>query len=79
MIEIKNLYAKVVDTDIEILKGQKRDIEKNTSDIRYNMKAFRSELLKIKDTPDDTQFEHLKNLIKDFERMNPSTSSGQAG
>jgi DNA repair exonuclease SbcCD ATPase subunit len=66
-----------IKSDIEILKGQKRDIEKNTSDIRYNMKAFRSELLKIKDTPDDTQFEHLKNLIKDFEKKEDIKSTNK--
>ena len=66
-----------IKSDIEILKGQKRDIEKNTSDIRYNMKAFRSELLKIKDTPDDIQFEHLKNLIKDFEKKEDIKSTNK--
>ena len=56
-----------IKSNIETLRGEKRDIEKKTSDIKYNMKSFKAELLKIKDAPNDSQFTHLKNLIKDFE------------
>jgi len=56
-----------IKSNIETLRGEKGDIEKKTSDIKYNMKSFKSELLKIKDAPNDSQFTHLKNLIKDFE------------
>ena len=54
-------------TNIDTLKEDKRIIEKKANDIRYNMKTFKTELLKLKDTPDDQQFEHLKTLIEDFE------------
>ena len=57
-----------IKSNVSKLRSEKGDIEKKMSDIRYNMKSFKSELLKIKDTPDDSQFEHLKNLIKDFEK-----------
>ncbi len=52
---------------IDTLRSDKRSIEQQATDIRYNMKSFKTELLKIKDTPDDSQFDHLRNLIKDFE------------
>ena len=57
-----------IKSNVSKLRSEKGDIEKKISDIRYNMKSFKSELLKIKDAPDDSQFEHLKNLIKDFEK-----------
>lgn len=56
-----------VKLNIDTLKEDKASIEKKANDIRYNMKTFKSELLKIKEAPDDSQFTHLKNLIKDFE------------
>ena len=56
-----------VKLNIDTLKEDKATIERKASDIRYNMKTFKSELLKIKEAPDDSQFTHLKNLIKDFE------------
>lgn len=54
-------------TNIDELKENKRILEKRANDIRYNMKTFKTELLKLKDAPNDQQFEHLKTLIKDFE------------
>ena len=56
-----------IKSSIDDLKSNKRNIEERATDIRYSMKTFKSELLKIKGTPDDSQFEHLKNLITDFE------------
>ena len=41
------------------------------------MRSFRTELLKIKDTPDDSQFEHLKSLIKDFEEKESVKSTNK--
>lgn len=63
-------FKETLDTvklNIDTLKEDKASIEKKANDIRYNMKTFKSELLKIKEAPDDSQFTHLKNLIKDFE------------
>ena len=64
-----------VKSNIDQLRINKNVLEQRASDIRYNMKSFKSELLKIKDTPDDSQFEHLKTLITDFEQKE-STKSG---
>jgi DNA repair exonuclease SbcCD ATPase subunit len=64
-----------IKSNIETLRADKRSIESKTNDIKYNMKTFKAELLKIKDTPDDAQFEHLKSLIKDFEEKEGTKSS----
>lgn len=66
-----------IKSNVEILRGQKKDIEKKATDIKYNMRSFRAELLKIKDTPDDSQFEHLKSLIKDFEEKESIKSTNK--
>ena len=66
-----------IKSNVEILRGQKKDIEKKATDIKYNMRSFRTELLKIKDTPDDSQFEHLKSLIKDFEEKESIKSTNK--
>jgi exonuclease SbcC len=69
-LSIKSLKEALdsIKSNISKLRSEKGDIESKTSDIKYSMKSFKSELLKIKETPDDSQFEHLKNLIKDFEK-----------
>ena len=69
-LSIKSLKETLdsIKSNISKLRSEKGDIESKTSDIKYSMKSFKSELLKIKETPDDSQFEHLKNLIKDFEK-----------
>tara|TARA_B110000285_G_scaffold27739_1_gene27451 strand:- start:594 stop:2264 length:1671 start_codon:yes stop_codon:yes gene_type:complete len=66
-----------IKSNVEILRGQKKDIEKKATDIKYSMRSFRTELLKIKDTPDDSQFEHLKSLIKDFEEKESVKSTNK--
>lgn len=66
-----------VKLNIDTLKEDKASIEKKANDIRYNMKTFKSELLKIKEAPDDSQFTHLKNLIKDFELKEDTKSKSK--
>lgn len=66
-----------VKLNIDTLKEDKATIEKKANDIRYNMKTFKSELLKIKEAPDDSQFTHLKNLIKDFELKEDTKSKSK--
>jgi len=67
--QIKEQKGKIDDSKsrIDNLTEKKKDIESRSSDIKYSMQKLKEEFIKIKDTSDDTQFEHLKNLIKDFE------------
>ena len=78
-LNIKSLKEKLdsIKSNISKLRSERGDIERKTSDIKYSMKSFKSELLKIKETPDDSQFEHLKNLIKDFEKKESVKSSSK--
>ena len=57
-LSIKSLKEALdsIKSNISKLRSEKGDIESKTSDIKYSMKSFKSELLKIKETPDDSQF-----------------------
>lgn len=59
------------------LKTKRSEIEGKITDVKYNMKTMKSELLKLKDTPDDKQFEHLKNLISEFETKETEKSTSK--
>ena len=59
------------------LKTKRSEIEGKITDVKYNMKTMKSELLKLKDTPDDKQFEHLKNLISEFETKEAEKSTSK--
>ena len=78
-LSIKSLKEALdsIKSNISKLRSEKGDIESKTSDIKYSMKSFKSELLKIKETPYDSQFEHLKNLIKDFEKKESVKSTSK--
>lgn len=71
-IELDTLNALISD-----LRDKKSEIEGKINDVKYNMKAMKSELLKLKDTPDDKQFEHLKNLIGEFETKEAEKSTSK--
>ena len=49
------------------LSSTKKDIESRAVDIKYSMHSLKNELVKIKETSDGDQFEHLQKLIEDFE------------
>lgn len=52
---------------IDGLKQEKQTIGSKVSDIKYQMGDLKKELLKLKDTADEGEFQHLKNLIEEFE------------
>jgi DNA repair exonuclease SbcCD ATPase subunit len=62
-----------------ILKDSKLSVESSISDIKYKMQSFKSEILKLKGTSDNDQFEHLKNLIQEFESNEAQKSSKKDG
>ena len=54
---------------LEELKVKKKQVETRSTNIRYSIKEIKDELIKIKDaTKDKSQFKHLKQIIKDFEK-----------
>ena len=52
---------------IDGLKQEKQTIGSKVSDIKYQMGDLKKELLKLKDTADEGEFQHLKKLIEEFE------------
>lgn len=57
----------------ELLKDKKK-IDNSVTEIKYSMQTLKNELIKIKDTSDGDQFDHLKNLVEDFERKEDEKS-----
>lgn len=58
----------------EELSKKKKGIESSISQIKYNMQSLKNELVKIKETADGEQFEHLNKLIADFEEKEAQKS-----
>lgn len=56
------------------LKSGKKEIESKISQIKYDMQTLKNELIKIKETSDGDQFEHLNKLISDFEEKEAEKS-----
>jgi exonuclease SbcC len=56
------------------LKQEKQTIGSKVSDIKYQMGDLKKELLKLKDTADEGEFQHLKNLIQEFEEKEKTKS-----
>jgi len=56
------------------LGNDKREIESKISQIKYDMQTLKNELIKIKETADSDQFEHLNKLISDFEEKEADKS-----
>lgn len=63
---------------IDDLSTTKRNLEGRASDIKYQMQKLKDELIKIKETSDGNEFEHLKKLIEEFEETE-SVKSAEAG
>ena len=57
------------------LNNSKREIESRISQIKYDMQSLKNELIKIKETADGDQFEHLNKLISDFEEKEADKSA----
>lgn len=57
------------------LKQGKDNIETKVNDIRYQMKAMKSEFTKLSTSTDEEEFQHLKNLIKEFEEKEREKST----
>ena len=74
--EIRQQKAKMdaARASIDSLSDQKKDIEKSTSEIKFTMQRLKDEIIKIKETSDGEQFEHLKKLIEDFEEKEATKS-----
>lgn len=75
--DIKQL-KEVIDTlsnNMRSLKDSKTNIESKVSDIKYQMKSMKAEFTKLSTSTDEEEFQHLKNLIKEFEEKEKEKST----
>lgn len=56
---------------------KKQDIEGQIRDNKFTMKQLKDELLKLKDTPEGADFDHLRNLITEFEEKEEKKSASK--
>lgn len=75
--KIKDLKAEMdsITETATSLKGDKSLIEAEVTDVKYKMQTFKNELLKLKGTSGNDKFEHLKNLIEEFETKEATKSN----
>lgn len=71
-LEMDSLQTKANDAS-----KAKQDIEGQIRDNKFTMKQLKDELLKIKDTPQGADFDHLRNLITEFEEKEEKKSASK--
>ena len=69
-VEMDVLSEKVTDA-----RRYKLDLEGDIREHKINMGQLKAELLKLKNTPDDKNFDHLKTLITEFETKEATKSN----
>ena len=68
--EISKAEEKVGD-----LRSKRKQVETRINNLRYSIKDIKDELIKIKEsTQDENQFQHLKQIIAEFEKSEESKS-----
>ena len=79
--QIKTLKETIdnISSSMTSLKESKDDIETKVSDIKYQMKNMKAEFTKLSTSTDEEEFQHLKNLIKEFEEKEKEKSSLRDG
>lgn len=75
--KIKGLKTELetITASAEALKEQKKAIGTKTNDVKFDMQTLKNELVKLKSDIADGQFEHLKNLIEEFEASEADKSA----
>ena len=72
--EMDGLQEKVVSA-----RDSKLELEGQISDNKFTMRGLKGELLKLKDTPEGADFDHLRNLITEFEEKEAIKSTSKDG
>ena len=75
---IEKLKTLIKDTEGKVLalKNKKKQVDSRSTNIKYSIKEIKDELIKIKNaTNNSEQFEHLKQIIKDFEKTENEKSN----
>ena len=71
-VEMDNLQTQATDAN-----KRKVEIEGQIRDNKFTMKQLKDELLKLKDTPEGADFDHLRNLIAEFEEKEAEKSANR--
>ena len=71
-VEMDNLQA-----EVDSATKKKQGLEDKISNNKFTMKQLKDELLKIKDTPEGSDFDHLRNLITEFEEKEAEKSANK--
>ena len=69
-LEMDSLQTKANDAS-----KAKQEIESQISDNKVTMRGLKAELLKLKDTPEGADFDHLRGLITEFEETEAKKSA----
>jgi len=75
--KVTELKTLIKDTEekVSALKTKKKQVETRSTSIKYSIKEIKDELIKIKETTKNaSQFQHLKQIIKDFEKTEKEKS-----
>jgi len=71
-VEMDSLQTQATDAS-----KRKLEIEGQIRDNKFTMKQLKDELLKLKDTPEGADFDHLRNLITEFEEKEAEKSANR--
>jgi DNA repair exonuclease SbcCD ATPase subunit len=74
---IESLKVSIKDTNSKLddLKEKRKKVDSRVNNLKYSIKDIKDELIKIKNaTTNSEQFEHLKQIIKEFEKTEKEKS-----
>ena len=77
--DIKSIKAEMDVLQDKVLEARtaKLDLEGQISDNKVTMRGLKAELMKLKDTPEGADFDHLRNLITEFEEKEAKKSASK--
>ena len=79
--QIKSIKAEMdaLQDKVGSTREAKLDLESQIRENKFTMNQLKTELMKLKDTPEGADFDHLRNLITEFEETEAQKSSAKDG
>ena len=77
--DIKSIKAQMdaLQDKVSDARDAKLDLEGQIRENKFTMNQLKSELIKLKDTPEGADFDHLRNLITEFEEKEAEKSANK--
>lgn len=77
--QIKSIKAEMDELQEKVITARetKLELEGQISDNKVTMRGLKGELVKLKDTPEGSDFDHLRNLITEFEEKEAAKSTSK--